>query len=263
MSDMDKLRASGAVKTVGEIVDSNAASQRVELLGMIERAVRDPAIDIDKMERLLAMQERAMAESSRRAFNTAFRLAKAEMKPVVRNKYNEQTRSGYANLEAVADALDPIIDRHEFVLTFGTDKSDLDGHYRVTCDVLHDEGYERHYHADVPADNVGMKGNQNKTATHGFGSTMSYGRRYLKLMIFDVATTDDNDGQRKRDEPDYEMISSSQCGELRRLIAQVEATEEAFCDYLRVGTLPELAAKNFEVAKGVLVKRIAAMKAAK
>lgn len=220
------------------------------ILALIDRAVRDQTVDIDKMERLLAMQERVMAEQSKRAFTAALRGAKREIKPVVRNKYNEQTKSRYADLEAVADAIDPIIESHGFVPTFGTGKSELADHYKVTCDLLHIDGYERHYYADVPIDMAGIKGNQNKTATHGFGSTMSYARRYLKCLIFDVVTTD-NDGN--RDEP---TISAEQCAELRRLIGQAQVTEESFCDYIKVGTLPELAARHFERAKGVLTQKI-------
>jgi hypothetical protein len=228
------------------------------LMAVIERSVRDPSVDIDKMERLLAMQERVMADAAKRAFTAAFRAAKSEMQPVVRNKRNEQTKSNYADLEAIADAIDPIIDAHGFALTFGSGTADLPDHYRVTCDALHEAGHERHYFADVPADMVGMKGNQNKTATHGFGSTMSYGRRYLKLLIFDIATKDDRDGNgsRRIGDEGYQMISADQCAELRRLIASAKVTEEAFCQRIDLGTLPELAATNFEGAKSMLVKRI-------
>jgi len=261
---MEKLMERGDVRTVGQIMEApTPIAEAAGLLDVIARAVRDPAVDIDKMERLLAMQERVMAENAKRAFNAAFRSAKAEMGPVLKNKTNDQTRSTYADLEAIALLIDPVIDRHGFGMTFGSGPSDKPDHYRVTCDLLHEEGHERHYSADVPADNVGIKGNQNKTATHGFGSTMSYGRRYLKLLIWDIATTDDDDGQRAGRQPAYEMIDARQCAEMRKLIADADTTEEAFCDYIKVGTLPELAAANFARAKGVLTKRIAALKGAR
>jgi hypothetical protein len=194
------------------------------ILAVIERAVRDPSVDIDKMERLLAMQERVMSETAKREFNTAFRAAKSEMKAVVRNKFNDQTKSGYADLDAVSAAIDPVIDRHGFALTFGTGSADLPNHYRVTCDVLHEGGHERSYYADVPVDMVGIKGNQNKTATHGFGSTMSYGRRYLKLMIYDLATRDD-DGNGATT---FETISAAQAKEMRDLLTAKGKSEARF-----------------------------------
>lgn len=232
-----------------------AEAESTGLLQVIARAVADPNMDVAKAEQLFALQRQIQGDHAKQEFNSAFRRAKSEIRPVVKNKYNEQTKSSYANLEAVADAIDPIIDRHGFALTYGTDVSDKPGHYRITADVLHDGGHERHYFADIPEDTAGIKGTQNKTATHGFGSTMSYGRRYLKLLIFDVATTDDNDGNRNR-RPDYEMIGADQCAELRRLIAAAGTTEEALCAHIKVGTLPELAAANFERTKGILMRRI-------
>lgn len=232
-----------------------------DMLSVIARAVADPAMDVDKAERLFALRKEILADAARKEFNVALREAKSAMRPVLKNKYNEQTKSSYANLEAVAAAIDPVIDAHGFVLTYGTGIADKPNHYRVTADLLHDGGHERPYYADIPEDTAGIKGTQNKTATHGFGSTMSYGRRYLKLMIFDLATTDDNDGNR-RNEPDYVMIDAKQCAELRRLIASAKTTEEAFCRTGNIGTLPEMAADQFELAKGVLVKRIEAMRSA-
>lgn len=249
------MNAVTKAEPIGGVQDFNAG-----LLTVIERAARDTSIDVDKMERLFALQERLLARQAEVEFNEAMAAAQAEIRPVAKNKYNEQTRSHYSNLEAVANAIDPIIHRHGFSLSYGTDVCPLEGHYRITCKVARG-GHAEVRFADVPADTVGIKGSQNKTATHGFGSTASYGRRYLKLMIFDVATTDDDDGQRASGTPAYEMISADQCAELRRLIAAADTTEEAFCQRIRANTLPELAAANFERSKGVLLRRIEAMKA--
>lgn len=256
-----------ATRTVGDIIDDNApqASGMVVdgaagLLAVISRAASDPTTDVDKIERLMALYERMSARQAEADFNEAMSRAQNEIKPVVKNKYNEQTKSRYSNLEAVANAIDPIIHKHGFSLSYGTDVSPLEGHHRITCKVARG-GHSEMRFADVPADIAGIKGTQNKTATHAFGSTASYGRRYLKLMIFDVATTDDDDGQRAGASPDYEMIGPDQCAELRRLIKAADTTEEAFVAHIGSGTLPELAAIHFERAKGILVKRIDAIKA--
>ena len=58
-------------------------------------------------------------------------------------------------------------------------------------------------HFDLALDGVGLKGNPNKTAVQASGSTISYGRRYLKLMVFDVVlTNEDNDGNAPEKTPD-------------------------------------------------------------
>ena len=162
------------------------------LIEIISRVASDPSCDVDKMERLLSMQERLVEREAEIAFNQAMQAAQQEMPVVIRDKTNDQTRSRYAQLETIDRAIRPVITRHGFSLSFGTDESPLDGHYRVTCVVSHIAGHTRHYHADLPADKTGIKGNVNKTDTHAFGSSMSYGRRYLKLLIFDIATGDDD-----------------------------------------------------------------------
>jgi len=175
-------------------------------LTMIERAARDPSVDVSKMERMFEMRERVMKTSAEQAFNASFVAVRAMVGPVVKNKSNDQTRSKYADLFAIADLLDPVMTENGFGATFGTADCPLEGHYRITGTLLHAQGHSKEYHADVPIDGAGLKGNSNKTATHAFGSTMTYGRRYLKLAMFDLSITD-NDGNRQRNEPVRTQVS--------------------------------------------------------
>lgn len=166
-------------------------------LSMIERAARDPSVDVSKMERMFEMRERVMKTSAEQAFNASFVAVRAAVGPVIKNKSNDQTRSKYADLFAIADVLDPIMTENGFAATFGTADCPLEAHYRVTGTLLHAQGHSKEYHVDVPVDGAGIKGQTNKTATHAFGSTMTYGRRYLKVAMFDISITD-NDGNRHR-----------------------------------------------------------------
>jgi hypothetical protein len=53
---------------------------------------------------------------------------------------------------------------------------------------------QRKYHLDGALDDAGKDGTKNKTGIQAMGSTVSYLRRYLVCMIFNVSTDDDNDG---------------------------------------------------------------------
>jgi hypothetical protein len=169
-------------------------------LSMIERAARDPSVDVSKMERMFEMRERVMKTSAEQAFNASFVAVRAAVGPVIKNRSNDQTRSKYADLFAIADILDPVMTEHGFAATFGTADCPLENHYRITGTLLHAQGHSKEYHVDVPVDGAGIKGQTNKTATHAFGSTMTYGRRYLKIAMFDISITD-NDGNRHRPQP--------------------------------------------------------------
>lgn len=174
-----------------------AAAGEDAWLSMIERAARDPSVDVSKMERMFEMRERMMKTSAEQAFNASFVAVRAAVGPVIKNRSNDQTRSKYADLFAIADVLDPIMTENGFAATFGTADCPLENHYRITGTLLHAQGHSKEYHVDVPVDGAGIKGQTNKTATHAFGSTMTYGRRYLKVAMFDISITD-NDGNRYR-----------------------------------------------------------------
>lgn len=218
------------------------------ILSIIARAAQDPSVDVDKLERLLAMQERVLQRDAEQAFNAAMRDAQAAMPAVLKNKKNEQTKSRYADLERVSQVMDPVIQNHGFSLSFGTADCPYEGHYRVTCTVSHVGGFSRDYQTDVPVDNKGLQGNANKTLTHGFGSALSYGRRYLKLLIFDVATTDD-DGNRAGAGG---TINDEQVKVLNELADVVGADKRKVCNYLKVDDFAHLPLNQYNKAVGAL-----------
>lgn len=222
------------------------------ILNIIARAASDPNTDVDKLERLLAMQERVLARDAEKAFNDALLAAQDEIRPIAKNRVNPETKSKYADLAALAEGLDPIMRRHGFAQSFGTADCPIPAHYRVTCAMSHSAGHTRDYQADVPVDNTGPKGSQNKTMTHGFGSALSYGRRYLKLLIADVPTTDDDGGAAGRGA----TIDDAQIANLQQLASAAGADLERFCKYYRITSIPELPAAKFEDAQGRLKQKL-------
>lgn len=237
---------SNAVATTQDETPEIAGSSAI--IKVIEAAASNPAVDVDKMERLLQMHERILERNAEQAFNEAMRAVQEELKPVVRDAQNDQTKSTYARLETINEAITPIITKHGFSTSFGTDDSPRENHYRVTCLVSHNAGHSRSYHADVPADMTGMKGTQNKTATHGFGSTMSYGRRYLKTMIFDVQlANEDKDGNQPG-----ATITDEQKETLIGLIRETGADTAKFLEYIKAPSVDAIPANRFNQARNAL-----------
>ena len=212
------------------------AEAATSLLQVIERVAMNPHADLDKMKQLLDMRNGEMAREAIMAFNAAMAEAQREMEPVARDAKNQQTNSNYARLEAIARAITPIRAKHGFAASFGTDDCPHGGFMRVTCELSHNAGHSKHFHADIPIDSAGMAGKVNKTPTHAFGSTMSYGRRYLTLMIFDIATEDD-DGNRAGSGT---VISDEQATDLLNLINEVGADKAKFLAYMRVDSIADI-----------------------
>lgn len=228
-------------------------SESTAIIQVIERAALNPNVDIDKMERLLQMQERIMEREAIRSFNEAMRAAQAAMPQVVADADNDQTRSRYARYETVSAAVQPIITEHGFSLSFGEEDSPKPNHLRIVCDVAHVGGYTKRYHGDVPFDMAGIKGNVNKTPTHAYGSTKSYGRRYLKLDIFDIAIKGiDDDGNAAGGGA---VISSEQLMALRDLIEQTGTDIAKFCEWAHIEALPDLLERHYDKAVQVLNQR--------
>jgi hypothetical protein len=163
-------------------------------LAMIERAARDPAIDIDKLDRLLLMRERENARVAEQAFNAALAEAQTEMHPVATDSDNPQTRSRYASYAALDRAVRPIYAGRGFALSFNTADAPGPEQARIVCDVSHVGGHTRRYHIDMAVDGKGAKGGDVMTETHAMGSGVSYGMRYLLRMIFNLAIDQDDDG---------------------------------------------------------------------
>jgi len=164
------------------------------MISMIERAARDPAIDVDKLERLIALQEKAQMRQAEQSFNAAMSEAQSEMGPIAADSNNPQTRSRYASYFALDKALRPIYSRHGFALSFGTGDTPMEQYIRVVCYASHRDGFTRTYHVDMPADGKGAKGGDVMTKTHAVGSGLTYGQRYLLKMIFNIAIGSDDDG---------------------------------------------------------------------
>ena len=180
---------------VRQVASPATTNESTAMLTMIQRAATDTAFDADKMQKMMEMYERHTDRTAAAAFNAAMVRAQAEIGPVFRDKFNAQTNSAYAALESIDRQISPVYTAWGFSLSFGTDDSPLVGHIRTVCDCMHEAGHTKRYHVDLPIDSAGIKGSVNKTGVHAAGSTYSYARRYLTMMIFNVVlTNEDNDG---------------------------------------------------------------------
>lgn len=250
---------SGDVATLDQRADVTAPVQGGEsaaLISMIERAARDPNVDIDKMERLFQMHERIDRQRRETAYNSAMAAAQAELIPVARKLDNTQTRSKYADLAALAEAAMPIIYRHGFGISHSEFKSDRPGHLGVRAEVTHAAGFSKSYDFHVPMDGTGLKGNANMTATHAYGSTFSYGRRYSTCGVFNIATKDD-DGNAAGNKPGVESATLEQ---VKALIAESGSYTAWFLEHYSVETLEDLNGKQRDEIKSKLTAKIAHMR---
>lgn len=244
----EKLREVGPTSALPTRSEANA------VLHMIERAARDPAVDIDKLQQLMAMHERIEARQAEADFDKALTAAQAAMGRVRTDSNNPQTRSRYASYGTLDASIRPIYTAHGFALSFNTE-SVAPEIVRVICRVSHQNGHSITYQIDMPADGKGPKGSDVMTKTHATGSAVSYGMRYLLKMIFNIAVYDkDDDGNAAGNTGG--VITAEQAKEIKSKCDQVaEGFDESFCNYFSIETIADLPAKDYQRAITALKKK--------
>jgi hypothetical protein len=150
---------------------------------------------IDVIERLAALQEKAIKWDAEIQFNEALNAAQSELGRIAPDLNNAQTKSKYASYAALDRAIRPIYTKHGFSLSFDTTDCPLPETVRAVCYVSHRAGHSRRYQIDIPADGKGAKGGDVMTKTHATGAGMAYGMRYMLKNIFNIAIGEaDTDG---------------------------------------------------------------------
>lgn len=241
---MSNALATKTEELPSSVVQTDAAA----LMEVISRASRDPQTDVDKLERLMAMYERIEQRTAEQKFNQAMQQAQSEMPAIFKGQKGQNNK--YATLEAISEKMKPIITKYGFALTFGTDTASLPNHYRVTCRISHNGGHSEIAHAEVPADGTGAKGgNSSMNVVQAFGSTMTYARRYLTLLIFNIATTDD-DGNGAAG-----YITQEQAAQLADLIKDTKTDLSKFLAHMKVDCLPNIPLAQFGKAQKALAER--------
>lgn len=257
-ADQAKAKPVQKVSAAGTVV---AMPRSRTLVDFLQDVVRDKKADVGKVKEVLAMIREEQDRQAAQAFNTAMLAAQTEMPTIKRDSKNKHTGSFWAKLEKISKAVDPISRRHGFTLSYGMATSPLAEHYRIVCDVAHTGGHVRRYDADVGMDHKGPKGEGNKSLAQGSGSSVTYARRFLKVMIFDIVIEgmddDGNGGRGARvvdaqtidvSQDDGPKISVEQHDNLVEAIEACGATRAQVCKGYRIEKLADLPASAFAEA---------------
>jgi hypothetical protein len=240
---MEESIVSVIVKPDGQLA-SRGQQPVANLLEVISRAASDPTVDVEKMERLMAMHERVTAKQAEAAFNHSMTACQEVMRPISADAENPQTRSLYASYAQLDKKLRPIYTKHGFSLSFSDGETSKPDYVRVVCKVRHDAGHAEIHWKDMPADGKGAKGGDVMTKTHASGAAQTYGMRYLLKGIFNVAIgEDDTDGN----EPE-ECINEDQVANLQALITEVKANRANFLKVCKVACLEDLPVSKYSEA---------------
>lgn len=217
---------------------------------MIRMAVTGGA-DLSKLEKLLELQKQWEDRQAEKIYNEDMAVVHQNIQSVVKTKKNPMTNSRYADLNQIIVQTKDVYAKEGFSVSFYEGDNAPEGHIRVMVDVQHRLGHKQTRHYDVPFDGKGIKGNVNMTAIHAKASSISYGRRYLMCMIFNIPTGDDNDGN-TTEAVVVEKLDENKLKIIRDLIQSTETDEVKFLEYMEVETLEDILKTDYIKAKTAL-----------
>lgn len=233
-----------AIKTVKPHAPAPVSEQDA-ILSMIERAARDPNVDIEKMERMFAMRERMLASGAKAAYLSALAEMQAEL-PAAARRGTGHNNKKYARFEDIIEAIKESMHKHGFSLTFRIDQSQGDK-VRITGVLGHRDGHSEQTDIVLSADASGSK-----NAVQAWGSSVSYGKRYVAVTLLGIATEDDDDGQAAGA---GQVINEKQLDELMKLLTDTGSDIPRFCRHFGITATNLLPAARFEEAKKAIMSK--------
>ena len=179
-----------------------------------------------------------------------------EIEGAAKDRNNPAFKSKYADLSSVVEAVKPALVKHG--LFFIQHTHEQQGGVCIETIVCHKNGDQMSFgKLFVPA---------GKQDAQGFGSALTYARRYSLMTAFGVCPEDDDGNAAvkpapQRQEP-ADQISEDQRATLLTLANQSGADMKGFCTYYQIGSLPELPESKYAHAKAMLDKKLAEKQAA-
>lgn len=149
--------------------------------------------DLDKLERLMALQVDWEQRQAKRRYDEAFAAFKSE---AVRIQKNQTVLDGplrgkrFAQLFVVVDAVTPALSKHGLSSSWKITKDEKDW-IEVTCYLRHVDGHQEAVSLGGPPDTGGAK-----NAIQARASTVSYLERYTLKAILGLSEREDDDDGR-------------------------------------------------------------------
>ena len=201
-----KARAKRTPKPVTAIA-TRPAVPGDEQMSAIERFVLDPRVDVEKLERVIALQERAHIEGSRVAFFSALAKLQADLPKIgkggtIHLKGGQKVRNRYAKMgDDILPVIKPLLAEHGFSIRWRTGFFVDDGKrmVRVTGILSHELGWSEDSVFEAPPDV-----HDSRNHVQSLGSTISYGHRYTMVDLLNLEMADDvtdDDGQAAAGKP--------------------------------------------------------------
>ena len=161
-------------------------------------------------------------DASRPLLYAALCKAQAELGGARKDSKNPHFKSSYADLESVTDTIRPVAAKYG--LAYIQRFHDFEGGVAVETIIIHESGAQ--------ISNGILRIPATKQDAQGYGSAITYARRYSLQTAFGVAPEDDDGNAASRPTLPPAKITAQQAADLQALADEVAADGPAFLKYL-------------------------------
>lgn len=184
------------------------------------------------------MTKQENIKASHKGISAALVAAQMEMGKALKQSNNPHFRSKYADLGNVMDACLPALNKHGIAVIQPTGEGD---HGRFVKTVLiHSESGDT-LECEVPLI-------LQKNDMQGYGSAVTYARRYGLMAMAGIAPEDDDGNAASKAAPKTAVVTPDQFIKLRELAEQAGVAEEKICGMAGCHDLQQFPADKFTSA---------------
>lgn len=209
-----------------------------DMLSVLSRVLENAKdLDVEKLERMLAMHERLQIEQRRQTFMEALSRLQIVVPQIQKNGkiiVKGVERSSYARLEDIDDVIRPMLADEGFSFSFDSESENGKVHI-IRCKMSHRDGHSETNSIVLPLD-----ASQYRSDVQSTGSTLSYARRQLiKMHLNLIERGEDKDGA------NLERISAEQAADLEAMLSEAKGDRAGFLRYMGVEAFADITVGNF------------------
>lgn len=197
--------------------------------------------DLDKLEKLLGLQERWEATEARKAYHKSMTAFKANPPKIGKDKKVAfgTTKYSHASLANVSGSINESLSEHGLSASW---KVSQDGAVSVTCKITHEQGHSEETTLTAPMDKSGSKND-----IQSIGSTITYLERYTLLALTGLATHD-----MYEDGAVIEKISKEEIDGMVNEINVIGIDLVKFLNYMGIEKIEDMPKSELKKAKNAL-----------
>lgn len=225
---------------------------------VIADLAKDKDMTPEKLDKYIEANIKILDKQAEIDFNRDRAAMQSELPVIEERHFNSHTKSWYAKVEDINEAITPTLSKYGFSVAFENDFPE--GMVKTTAILLHKSGHSAKNTVLLPHDKQGAKGNINKTDLHAAGSSLTYGMRYSVTGLLNLSFRN-KDGKSNSLDDDGNMgraqcVTEEQRAEIQQLLEAYGIDIERFCtEYAQVESLADIPAVHFQKVKNAILKR--------